>query len=621
MKNPFHHKNRHSVVDMFRPPAGYRLQHAIGTSYSVDFVALTSVMLAFADAESDDDQGATIPEQLFAFTRLAERLKLFVNRGCILLSGVREQSRICAIYDSIIEEVLLPQGSFHPKLWFLSYAPKQTPENVGAEPIHRLVVGSRNLTSSNCWELAAQLDGRTTGRKQKSSIGSVLSGYLSTIRIAIGRDSKVVDAAIEQLPSIDFSMPEGVATGDLAFQWPGEKDLASVLPTTGKEAVIVSPFLGKTFIERISNGFGKTTLVSSRREIDLKLDENLVKKLQPNLFYVNDDPSAEVATRLSLHAKLYFFETNNDQRMLLGSANASRNAWQGINSEAMLSFPVGIKQSNFLCDFVFDSKRENGLHPWIERYDYADWVSREDETEAEKVENLISAAQETLARFEFALNFDSPAGLLWLVPAKATRPDEIQTHIDNGLEIAVIPISLLQANHEQQWSNHPILAAFPDGMSFQASVARLTQFICFRIKHRQSQAAKTIVLKSSSDNFGDFIAARNKELLRAELSAKQFAQFLAALLFDRSHPARKRMHEVLIGKRLTGNQSGNPFFEVLIEDIMLACTEDDSKIVEIGRLLDTFEGTDPDGNEFVDAAFREFWSEFQRAFQAGMKGS
>jgi len=619
MKNPFHHKNRHSVVDMFRPPAGYRLQHAIGTSYSVDFVALTSVLLAFADAESDDEQGASIPEQLFAFTRLAERLKLFVNRGSILLSGVRETSRICAIYDSLIEEVLLPDGSFHPKLWFLSYKPKQTPENAGAEPIHRLIVGSRNLTLSNCWELAAKLDGRSSTGKRKDSIGGVLASYLKTIQQFTGCQSTVLDTAIAQLQSVEFSLPDGMADCDLAIQWPGASKLAAYLPRAGKEAVIVSPFLGKTPVERICKGFDKVTLISSRREIELKLDEKIVKRLKDCLFYVNDDASAEVVTRLSLHAKLYFFETDVAQQMLLGSANASHNAWQGKNSEVMLSFPIGIKKSNFLQDFVFDPKRGNGLHPWIEKYEMEDWASREEKTDDEKIDDLLSEAQELLSRFTFELVYVPGESQLGLKALDASQLSHFDKLFEREIDISAVPISLLQNEHERQWTDHPLLDAFTGDLAYEVTVGRLTQFICFRLRHSPSQSTRTIVLKSSKDNFGNFIADRNKELLRSELSAKQFAMFLSSMLFGKMHPANKRLNEIVKTNHNPGSGGGGSYFNILIEDVMLACTEDESRIADISRLLETFDGVDADGIEFVDADFRTFWAEFQRAFETGSK--
>lgn len=621
MRNPFDHKNRNSVIDMFRPPAGYLLEQAVGTSYSVDFVSLTSVMLAFADAEIDEENHVSIPQQLFAFTRLSERLKLFVNRGSILLSGVRDSSRICAIYDSLLEEVSLPDGSFHPKLWFLSYKPKQTPENADAKPIHRLVVGSRNLTLSNSWELAAKLEGQLTPAKRRASIGGVLAKYLKAIQEFTKCKSNVLDSAIDQLPSIEFSLPDGMTDCELVVQWPGDRFLESCLPASGMEAVIVSPFLGKTLINRVCENFSKVTLISSRREIERKLDEKIINRLQPNLFYVHDDASAEVATRLRLHAKLYFFETQNDQKMLLGSANASHKAWQGCNSEAMLSFPIGIKKANFFEDFVVDSKRENKLHPWIERYIPEDWATKEEITDEEKINDLLSEAQKALSGLKFELIYKPSESELLLKAVESRQLDSFNDLFGKGIEIAAVPLSLVQMELENQWTKHPIQDAFDKGIVYEATIGRLTQLICFRIRHSPSDTSRSIVLKCSKDNFGDFVTERNKELLRSELSAKQFALFLSSLLFGKSNPAGRQLTEIIEIKKRGATRPGGAYFEVLIEDVMLACTEDETRIADISRLLETFDGVDSEGHEYVDPDFRAFWAEFQRAFFHGRKGN
>ena len=389
------------------------------------------------------------------------------------------------------------------------------------------------------------------------------------------------------------------------------------LPAAGKEAVIVSPFLGKTFVERVTKGFEKVALISTRREIELKLDEKIVTSLQPNLFYVNDDASAEVTTRLSLHAKLYFFETSDSQQMLIGSANASRNAWQGINSEAMLSFPFGIKKSSFLEDFIHKSKSE--LHPWIERYLPEDWKNREPETEAEEIDNLLSEAQDILSRFALELVYDAGASQLCLKALDKNQKVSFDDLIGRKIEIGAVPISMLQTDHERQWTDHPLVDAFANGITYEATVGRLTQFVCFRIKHSASQSSRMVILKCSKDNFADYMAERNKELLRSELSAKQFALFLSSLLFGKANPAGKRMREIVKRKKHGSSSGAGSYFDVLIEDVMLACTEDETRIADISRLLEIFDGTDPDGNEFVDADFRTFWSEFQRAFQTGRK--
>ncbi len=48
-------EQRLAMTDALRPPAGYRLGAAIGTTYSLEFDALTAVLLAFSGADCDDE--------------------------------------------------------------------------------------------------------------------------------------------------------------------------------------------------------------------------------------------------------------------------------------------------------------------------------------------------------------------------------------------------------------------------------------------------------------------------------------------------------------------------------------------------------------------------------------
>ena len=100
--SPFRHDNRNNIVDMLRPPSGFRVGSAIGTTYSLDFMTLTSVMLAFLDSELEENEKYNVPQQLFALTRLSKKLCLIVNRSGILFSGVKRSNRIFAIYDRMI---------------------------------------------------------------------------------------------------------------------------------------------------------------------------------------------------------------------------------------------------------------------------------------------------------------------------------------------------------------------------------------------------------------------------------------------------------------------------------------------------------------------------------------
>ena len=63
---------------------GYRLESAVGTTYSLDFIALTAALLAFVDAAELDDHSADQDDRFVACDyALVDRVRIFVNRGQI----------------------------------------------------------------------------------------------------------------------------------------------------------------------------------------------------------------------------------------------------------------------------------------------------------------------------------------------------------------------------------------------------------------------------------------------------------------------------------------------------------------------------------------------------------
>lgn len=75
----FEHTDRTNFLDLVRPPAGYRLEFGIGTTYSLDFVALTAALLALIDVDCNEAGSAQQVDTLHAITRVSERLRVFVN--------------------------------------------------------------------------------------------------------------------------------------------------------------------------------------------------------------------------------------------------------------------------------------------------------------------------------------------------------------------------------------------------------------------------------------------------------------------------------------------------------------------------------------------------------------
>ena len=99
-------QDRVLFTEALRPPEGYELSWAIGTTYTLDLVAAVAAPLAFAlfDREQDDaSQGGpgAIP-LLEALRRYADRLTVFVQAGRIAVPKP-QQFLLSYLEDSIIE--------------------------------------------------------------------------------------------------------------------------------------------------------------------------------------------------------------------------------------------------------------------------------------------------------------------------------------------------------------------------------------------------------------------------------------------------------------------------------------------------------------------------------------
>lgn len=116
---------RYNLADILRPPPRYRLDAAVGTTYSLDFVSLTAMMLAFVDAEPEGDAGGNEVDILRGITRLSERVRVYANRGCIRAYPNAATNKVCGLFDGMIREMAYTVGCFHPKVWVARYEPRR----------------------------------------------------------------------------------------------------------------------------------------------------------------------------------------------------------------------------------------------------------------------------------------------------------------------------------------------------------------------------------------------------------------------------------------------------------------------------------------------------------------
>src|SRR5213080_353656 len=94
--------DRQLLLDLLRPPAGYQVDHALATTFSLDLIALLLAPLAFSLFELREADGEPAPDRmawLEAIRRHADHLTVFCQAGQIavprheqLLFGYLEDS-------------------------------------------------------------------------------------------------------------------------------------------------------------------------------------------------------------------------------------------------------------------------------------------------------------------------------------------------------------------------------------------------------------------------------------------------------------------------------------------------------------------------------------------------
>ena len=171
-------QERRQLLDCLRPPEGYSLDAAVGTTYTLDLLALLTAPVAFTFFDWEDESGrptANPHALLAAIRRNADRMALFCQAGRIAIP-IGHKLLYSYLEDSVFEAMPRDdRGAFHPKVWFLRYTAPDQPVR------YRFLCLSRNLTFDRSWDTALVLEGTLQDRKRAYSRNRPLSDFLSEI--------------------------------------------------------------------------------------------------------------------------------------------------------------------------------------------------------------------------------------------------------------------------------------------------------------------------------------------------------------------------------------------------------------------------------------------------------
>jgi hypothetical protein len=604
----FEATKRQNFLDLLRPPAGYRVESAIGTTYSLDFVALTAALLALVDADADSDEDSTKHiDSLHAITRLADRIRVFVNRGQI--PGPRQVSRVTLLYDRIVRDVCLPEGCFHPKVWVTHYRPRRIPGAPKRPGVLRVICASRNLTTSQCWEAFVACEGEVGNGKVSGSFNGEVRDFLKRLVAYEPYHSPIIVRLQEVLSRTTFTFPR-LLQDHAAFlwQWHGGQGLHRYLPTQGRRALVVSPFVRKSFLEEVLNRFDQAIVVSTQRELDAIADNVFMTRmcgLRNRVYVVSAVDTDDGGTAMDLHAKIMVFEDTNGATTLLGSANASNSAWRGRNCEALVRFAPGVSIDHFCDRFIFGDEpaKPGGRRPlrgWITEYRRQPYV----EDEQDHAERQVAEICADISRLELHAEYDPE--MQYLKVTLDTVSLDLPFAFCAWASICELQVALLSQFHSDA-AFKPLDCLMVGDLGFgDVGLADLTDFLIVQVTHRIVGCQRRFILKAKAD-FEQWREQRDAQLLQQLLTRDSLQAFLQFILFDAA------VRPPLPPPKIPGTPGGGVAItsllsELSIEDVIRSCTEDTSRIEEVNRVLKAFEKT-----QWIDKEFREFWATFVAA--------
>lgn len=595
-------RERTLLLQSLRPPEGFRLDRAIGTSFSLDLLALLTAPLAFTffDWEDVDGRPSADPLALLeAVRRHADRITLFCQSGGIHVPH-KPQALIAWIERCVVEvRAPDPEGIFHPKVWVLRFTgPEQRSR-------YRLLCLSRNLTFDRSWDTALVLDGEPRGRA--SARNRPLSEFIAALpAMAVQPMSEVhaeqVRAMASDLQNVHFELPTGFE--EIAF-FPRGLQVARGRrpPFQSRGLVVVSPFLSAGFLEELAvDRRGPCTIISRPDELQ-RMPQSVLSRFEGQFCLAPDaDPEGEDensepdADRLvGLHAKLFIEDDGWNAHVWTGSANATNAAF-----ERNVEFLVRLSGKKSQCGTeAFLDGGGPGKRGFRELLDPWQRVAVEPDPaqlRMEAVDTELDRLARTLACRGYRAHVsESPEGFtVGIVGSDDTVPLPAQV----SARLWPTTIRREQSRPLATVGGAPVV--FPN-LGFES----LTCFFAFELTWKEPglERSRRFVLKLPTSGLP---ADRNDRLLRTLLrNREQVLRLLWLLLSSEGFTTEQVSELTRMGEGSTGSRADSPA-PPLLESMLRALELDPDRLDEVERLVNDLSRTE-EGRALLPEGFDAIW--------------
>jgi hypothetical protein len=588
-----------------QPPDGYRVDYAIGTTFSLDLVSLLLAPLAFTLFEPEVEEGLSREdslELLESVRRYAKRITMFCQSGRIAYPRAKYPQ--FAWLEQSVVQCTVPGGLFHPKVWVLRFT------NGGHDPRYRVLCLSRNLTIASSWDTLLALDGEPRGSGSITVDPTPLADFVAALPgMAALRPPEATVARIAEcsaeLRTVSFDLPAPFA--ECAFRPLGIPGHTGWPFATGTgNALVVSPFVSVPALERLARARSSTILVSSPET----LCELPTRPKGITSFYVLDDdaiaempPTADdgagsvddVVQLAGLHAKLYVIEDGREAEVWTGSANATDPAFSS-NVEFMVQLRG--PRSRVGISALMDSDKESPRLGDVLK-DAANIVCKTQKSEVEKgLEARVERAREWLSSLD----------LVGTVTAKDERFElRIDTSVNpmpppDGVTILAWPVLVGEARSQRITDQRP-LALFQD-----VSLEGLSAFIAFKATARvEEEGCEARFLLNIP--LAGVPPDREEKLLRSLLKDRgRLIRFLTLLLTDDGAVPEELLAPLPTSPALTGTDFSDavPDAAGLFELLVRALDRCPERLDDIAGLVREL-GSDTEGKKILPEHFESIW--------------
>lgn len=610
-------RDRQLLFEALRPPDGFRFDQGLGTTYSLDLLALLMAPLAFTwfEQPGEDGQrsGFNSLEVLESLRRHADRLTIFCHTGHTALPKA-SYPQLAFIEKSIVECQPLNGGAFHPKVWVLRCV------NDSADVRYRVLCLSRNLTFARSWDTILALDGKLAANRTATvARNRGLAEFVRALpRMALRQPidpgiAQRVETLAAELERTEFDLPDGIT--DLRF-WPlgiGDR-VRDPLKEAGSRLLVVSPFLTLGRLEELAEGRKDVTVVSTatalahlaRRPEGVSkfyslLDRAMIEVEADSETEEKPESEAEAIQLSDLHAKLYVSENGWDAHLWTGSANATDS---GFNRNVEFLVELVGPRKKFGIDALMAP--EKGEVRFVNLLQEADRfvASEPGESEIEALERRLDVLRGAVAGAFLEANVNPTKADAFDIELVCRAAKTLT--IDSDIALRCWPVTVASSGVSMQKLESGKSVARFQGLSFGA----ITSFFALELTGRAGGEQRQLRFVLNLPLIGAPEGRRDQVLRGLLQNRSQMMKFLWLLLADEGVPvpelsdanARDAEHDNGRSNLLT-----NGLFEMLLRNL----DRSPDRLDNLQNLLKELR-RGADGEDLMPVGFDAIWEPIWR---------